>query len=1163
MRVFISHSSKDKPAVEALAAALRERGIEPWLDKWEISAGDDIVASINAGLDEAGAGIIIFSQHSRESRWVEAEVSYLTFSRVEEGKILIPVIAGEGAWVPPLLRPLARRGIAEVEAIADALFGRKGGPPPRRAPEIGQAHRAQITLTPAGGSGARVAVRLGNELHSAASHESIPEPLLRAQREFLQGVRAGLRREHAEAERGALEANLAELGRRLRDFCLPGEAGEALAGLLDGCPVGNLVEIVIEAEGGALLGLPFEALRLPDDRLVATHRAAVMLRRPTGLQASAGEPLAGPLKILVAVGAPDEGQTASALLDQERELQNILDAIEPARAYENAEIRILEVGHPAVIASAIEVDAYHALHISCHGSPGRLELEDEEGRAVPVPADELIAPLKRKGRPLPLVLLNACHGGVQDGAAASLAEALLRAGVPTVLAMQTAVSDFYATALARAFYHHLARREHLLASRALAEARKSLEDERLKAVQRGAGLIETQPEYATAALFVAGEERPLANFALDSVPLRVRPVYEVAGPVPQLRIDDLIGRRRELRECLRALRDNARRHAGVVLTGIGGVGKSALAGRAMQRLREDGWLLAAHAGRFDFAAVAVAIGAALLESLRPEARQLGETLARPDLDERLRLQLFSRALAEERLCLVLDDFEQNLAPGGGAYLDPTTALLLQHLAASARRGRLLITCRHPVPEGDAFLRRIAIGPLSPAESRKLLLRLPALQGLEPKDLARLLRLIGGHPRMLEFLDALLRDGQGRLLHVTQKLQQLLVDRQIDPRTKIDDLDDALQAALLLGARDVFLEELLALARAAGIAEALLQTAVSSLPVPTAGLARMLEIDQLTAARALDRLHDLSLLHLADNAAWVHRWTAEGLARLDPAELSARHLRAGEYRWWRAQNETHSIEDAIESLRNFLAGGAFDLAAKVAEACLDLLTRTQQTFAVAALASEVLESLPETLPSFSIIADAEGQAHLALGMTERAVKRYQTLLARHERLASAEPDRADVQRNLSVLYNKMGDLYLALGQGDLARDAFLKSLAIIERLASAEPDRADFQRDLSVSFERMGDLYRALGQGDLARDAFLKSLAIRERLASAEPDRADFQRDLIVSLVRVGMAEPLGGGSLERALAIALAMQNRGALAPPDEGMIDALRRLIEERGKVA
>ena len=31
MRVFISHSSLDKPAVLALADALRQRGIEPWV----------------------------------------------------------------------------------------------------------------------------------------------------------------------------------------------------------------------------------------------------------------------------------------------------------------------------------------------------------------------------------------------------------------------------------------------------------------------------------------------------------------------------------------------------------------------------------------------------------------------------------------------------------------------------------------------------------------------------------------------------------------------------------------------------------------------------------------------------------------------------------------------------------------------------------------------------------------------------------------------------------------------------------------------------------------------------------------------------------------------------------------------------------------------------
>ncbi len=72
MRVFISHSSKDKPAVLELATALAAHGIDAWVDSWEIALGDDIVARINAGLEAAGAGLLVLSEHTRESRWVEA-----------------------------------------------------------------------------------------------------------------------------------------------------------------------------------------------------------------------------------------------------------------------------------------------------------------------------------------------------------------------------------------------------------------------------------------------------------------------------------------------------------------------------------------------------------------------------------------------------------------------------------------------------------------------------------------------------------------------------------------------------------------------------------------------------------------------------------------------------------------------------------------------------------------------------------------------------------------------------------------------------------------------------------------------------------------------------------------------------------------------------------
>ncbi len=1152
MRVFISHSSQDKPAVEKLVQALRERAIECWLDKWEIRPGDDIVASINAGLESSAAGLIIFSEHSLHSDWVKAEVSYLTYAHIQERKVLIPIMVSPGCWVPPLLRPLARRGIDEVDAIADALHQRSAGPPPVHRAEHGQTQRVRITLNREPAPGIHVALSIGGQEYGARTHASLSRSLLEARALFLKGYQTGVHRSPAVAERSALEANLAVLGRELRSLCLPGPAGDALTSLVDGCPVGTTVEVCFETGDAELLALPFEALRLPDDRLLATQTAVTVLRRPLGIPPGTPAALAGPLKILVAVGAPDEDRTRSAVLDQERELQCILDAVQPAQRHANVEVRILEVGHPEEIGAAIASDAYHILHLSCHGRPGALELEDESGGAVLTTAEQLIAPIRRAGRPLPMVLLNSCHGGVSEGASASLAEALLRAGVPCVLAMQTSVSDYYATQLARAFYENLAQRETLLPSRALAEARKALEQRRRTALQQNGPVEETQPEYVTAGLFVAAsQERPLADFGLNKQPLRVRPVYAVAGSVPQLRRDDLIGRRKELRETLRVLRDPVRVFAGVVLTGIGGVGKSALAGRAMQRLSEDGWWLAVHAGRFDLSGIGLAVGVALQKSDDERVAKLSEVLTRPSLDDRVRLEVLRQALAESPVLLVLDDFEQNLDTGGGAFLEADVELCLQMLAESAQTGRMLITSRYPVPAAK-FLHRVTVGPLSLAESRKLLLRLPALREFHSPELVLILRVIGGHPRMLEFLDAILRGGQGRLPHVTKKLEQVLATITPGMAPSVSGLDEALQRALVFGARDVFLEELLGLARRKGIDEVLLQAACSNLPVTPAGIARMLaggEGDAAAAALAFAKLEDLSLVHrLADGSAWIHRWTAEGLMGLvGKAAQAERQVRAGRYRWWRVANETHSILDAIEAVRNLLAGEDFDGAVTCAKTCFDAMRRFQQALGIAALAAEVLETLPDDHPGFASLGDEEAQAHLALGFTDRARTRYEGLLRLQERLAQAEPDRAGYQRVLSVLYERVGDLYRDLGQGEQARQSYLQSLAIAERLAQAEPDRADYQRDLSVSDERVGDLYRDLGQGEQARQSYLQSLAIRERLAEAEPDRADYQRHLSVSYLKVGdLYRDLGQGEPARQSYLqSLAIVQRLAQAEPD------------------
>ena len=53
--VFLSHNSEDKPAVEEIARRLKQEGIEPWLDKWNLIPGDAWQEAIEEALDACRA----------------------------------------------------------------------------------------------------------------------------------------------------------------------------------------------------------------------------------------------------------------------------------------------------------------------------------------------------------------------------------------------------------------------------------------------------------------------------------------------------------------------------------------------------------------------------------------------------------------------------------------------------------------------------------------------------------------------------------------------------------------------------------------------------------------------------------------------------------------------------------------------------------------------------------------------------------------------------------------------------------------------------------------------------------------------------------------------------------------------------------------------------
>jgi tetratricopeptide (TPR) repeat protein len=140
---------------------------------------------------------------------------------------------------------------------------------------------------------------------------------------------------------------------------------------------------------------------------------------------------------------------------------------------------------------------------------------------------------------------------------------------------------------------------------------------------------------------------------------------------------------------------------------------------------------------------------------------------------------------------------------------------------------------------------------------------------------------------------------------------------------------------------------------------------------------------------------------------------------------------------------------------------------------------------------------------------------------------------------------------------MGDLLRDLGRGEEAQREYAKTLAISERLALAEPGRADYQRDLAASYQRLGDHLRVLGRGEEARQAVAKMLAIAEQLAQAEPSRADRQRDLMIALIKLAEVDRSRARTLlSRAFDIGRSLHNQGRLAPADVRIIDEVVRRL-------
>lgn len=126
-QIFVSHASEDKAGfVRPLAHALKEHGLKVWYDEFSLRPGDSLRRSIDRGLANCAAGVVVLSPAFFEKEWPQRELDALYTAEIGGRSKIIPVWYqvrfAEVAAVSPLLADrVAIKAELGVDTVASKI----------------------------------------------------------------------------------------------------------------------------------------------------------------------------------------------------------------------------------------------------------------------------------------------------------------------------------------------------------------------------------------------------------------------------------------------------------------------------------------------------------------------------------------------------------------------------------------------------------------------------------------------------------------------------------------------------------------------------------------------------------------------------------------------------------------------------------------------------------------------------------------------------------------------------------------------------------------------------------------------------------------------------------------------------------------------------------
>jgi len=645
------------------------------------------------------------------------------------------------------------------------------------------------------------------------------------------------------------------------------------------------------------------------------------LRSGGQIPAFDGELRPPPLRLLLAVSSP----TDLAALDYEREEEYLLRAISGLDvAFDSGDL-----GSFQDLQDHVEQFRPHVVHLTGHGAVGKkcplcgrlsepdekvcrncsaslegvsalghFAFEDESGKADMRSSEELRRLMAGSG--VQCVFVSGCEIGKAPPTEAlgGVCQGLVGEEVPLAIGWAASISDDVANQFARSFYHTLVAGRPI--DRSLVQARQ---DVWKSCEKRG------DPSWTLPVLYSATDQGQIFDLQKppENPPRQKRPQLPLPG-MTEGYAEQFIGRRREQQRLLAALQDGSLQT--VIITGLGGSGKSSLATRLARTLEGYGFEPIPVPSSREKPLSSARLLQACRRVFRQAARKCearGDTLKarvlkaaaqdldNPDIPVNERLEDLVSTLNEGRFLLVLDNFESNMDEEKRSILNRDLVEFYEYLLANLTGGSKAIVTSRYLPAGKLppKVKEETLGDLGEASFFKFMRRDDLVEKrlrsgeLSHELLKEIRRRLGGTPRFLGQIRKVLRD-----ISAEELKQQL------------DDIPKGIEKGELQKKQDKYCEDIFISRLYSYLTpesqRALSRAAVYDVAVNTEGLEAVTGKPTEELKGLVREWQDHAFAYPKTERATVELWTVYGLlrswllAQLDFEDCKATHERAGDF-----------------------------------------------------------------------------------------------------------------------------------------------------------------------------------------------------------------------------------------------------------------------------